>query len=144
MTASKPPGPARRSSVLGQTRSRQTRRNLVLAAIGLWEREDFDSITVDDIVAAADVSKGTFYYYFTRKEDLLVELGWETVDRVGEEAERAYDHGVPLEQALDLGLAGLTRRVSGMPPGRWPAPSRSSCSPGRPVLKLAALSGEGC
>jgi AcrR family transcriptional regulator len=89
----------------------------VLAAIRLWEREDFDDITVDDIVAAADVSKGTFYYHFTRKEDLLVELGWETVDRVGEEAERAYGAGVPLEQAIDLGIAGLTRRVSVMPPG---------------------------
>jgi AcrR family transcriptional regulator len=89
----------------------------VRAAIRLWEREDFDDITVDDIVAAADVSKGTFYYHFTRKEDLLVELGWETVDRVGEEAERAYEDGAGLEQALDLGLAGLARRVSGMPPG---------------------------
>jgi AcrR family transcriptional regulator len=109
--------PVRRVSVLGQTRSRQTRRNLVRAAIRLWESEDFDNITVEDIVAAAEVSKGTFYYYFARKEDLLVELGWETVDRVGEEAERAYENGCGLEQALDLGLAGLARRVSGMPPG---------------------------
>jgi AcrR family transcriptional regulator len=117
MKETKPGVPVRRVSVLGQTRSRQTRRNLVRAAIRLWEREDFDNITVDDIVAAAEVSKGTFYYYFARKEDLLVELGWETVDRVGEEAERAYEDGAGLEQALDLGLAGLARRVSGMPPG---------------------------
>jgi AcrR family transcriptional regulator len=117
MTDSKPTLPIRRLSVLSQTRSRQTRRNLVRAAIRLWESEDFDDITVDDIVAAADVSKGTFYYHFTRKEDVLVELGWETVDRVGEEAERAYEDGAGLEQALDLGLAGLARRVSGMPPG---------------------------
>jgi AcrR family transcriptional regulator len=117
MTAPQRVTPERRPSPLRQTRSRRTRQELVMTAIRLWQTQDFDDITVDTIVEAAGVSKGTFYYHFRRKEDLLVELGWATVDRVGEEAERAHDQGATLDQALDIGIAGLHRRVSAMPRG---------------------------
>jgi AcrR family transcriptional regulator len=72
---------------------------------------------VDAIVEEAGVSKGTFYYHFRRKEDILVELGWATVDRVGDEAERAYEEGSGLNGALDVAMAGLARRVLAMPRG---------------------------
>jgi AcrR family transcriptional regulator len=89
----------------------------VATAIRLWQTRDFDEITVDAIVEAAGVSKGTFYYHFRRKEDILVDLGWTTVDRVGEEAEQAYQQGFSLDEAIDLGMAGLARRISSMPRG---------------------------
>jgi AcrR family transcriptional regulator len=103
--------------VLGQARSRRTRGELVATAIRLWKTQEFDDITVDAIVEAAGVSKGTFYYHFRRKEDLLLELGWTTVDRVGDEAETAYAQGASLDDALDVGMAGLARRVTRMPRG---------------------------
>ena len=108
---------ARRTAVLGQTRSRHTRRELVNTAIRLWQTQDFDDITVDAIVEAAGVSKGTFYYHFRRKEDLLVDLGWATVDRVGTEAEEDYRVNRDLDRAIEVGIAGLVRRVTAMPPG---------------------------
>ncbi len=109
--------PARRTAVLGQTRSRQTRRELVNTAISLWQTQDFEDITVDAIVEAAGVSKGTFYYHFRRKEDLLVDLGWATVDRVGTEAEDEYRLHGDLDRAIEVGMVGLVRRVAAMPPG---------------------------
>ena len=78
------------------------------------------------------MSKGTFFYHFRRKEDLLVELGWSTVDRVGEEAEEAYAQDGDLDRAMDVGLAGLARRIAAMPRGAWRAPSKNSCSSGPP------------
>jgi AcrR family transcriptional regulator len=108
---------ARRTAVLGQKRSRQTRRELLNTAIHLWQNQDFDDITVDAIVEAAGVSKGTFYYHFRRKEDLLVDLGWATVDRVGTEAEENYRLNGDLDRAIEVGIAGLVRRVTAMPPG---------------------------
>src|SRR5262249_47542296 len=112
-----PDATPRRVAVLGQTRSRRTRRELVNTAIRLWQSQDFDDITVDAIVAAAGVSKGTFYYHFRRKEDVLVDLGWATVDRVGAEAEAAYREHGDLGQAIDAGIDGLVRRISTMPRG---------------------------
>jgi AcrR family transcriptional regulator len=107
----------RRVAVLGQNRSRRTRAELVNTAIRLWQNQDFDDITVDDIVAAAGVSKGTFYYHFRRKEDVLVDLGWATVDRVGAEAEAAYRQHGDLARAVDAGIEGLVRRITTMPRG---------------------------
>jgi AcrR family transcriptional regulator len=89
----------------------------VNTAIRLWQNRDFDDISVDAIVEAAGVSKGTFYYHFRRKEDLLVDLGWATVDRVGAEAEAAYRHHGDLDRAIDAGIEGLVRRITGMPRG---------------------------
>jgi TetR/AcrR family transcriptional regulator, ethionamide resistance regulator len=41
----------------------------------------FDQITVADILAAADVSRGSFYFYFESKHDVLAELVRQAVDR---------------------------------------------------------------
>ena len=43
-----------------------------------------DATTVDAICAAAGVSKGTFYLYFKRKEDLLLEYGLQRLRRIRE------------------------------------------------------------
>lgn len=59
-------------SKLQQKRSHETRRAIMEAAETLWQNGNFDAISVDDICKAADVAKGTFYFYFPRKEYLLV------------------------------------------------------------------------
>lgn len=59
---------------LQQERSRATRHAIVEAAEALWATGDFDTVSVDDICRKADVAKGTFYFYFPRKEHLLVML----------------------------------------------------------------------
>lgn len=100
-----------------QARAVQTRKGLLAAAVRLWTDQDFDDITINAIVEAAGVSKGTFFYHYRRKEDLLLELGWSTVERVGEEAETAYERHGDLDEAIDAGLAGLSRRILAMPKG---------------------------
>ena len=46
----------------------------------------FDAINVEEITRAANVSKGTFYTYFKRKEDIVLEISRapfrETVDEI--------------------------------------------------------------
>jgi AcrR family transcriptional regulator len=59
---------------LQQERSRATRHAIVEAAEALWATGDFDTVSVDDVCQKAAVAKGTFYFYFPRKEHLLVML----------------------------------------------------------------------
>jgi AcrR family transcriptional regulator len=44
------------------------------AAQALFLAKGFDAASVDEIVKAADVAKGTFYFYFKTKEDVLQAL----------------------------------------------------------------------
>lgn len=44
------------------------------SATELFEKYDFNSVTVDSIVEAAGVAKGTFYIYFESKDALIAEI----------------------------------------------------------------------
>lgn len=59
---------------LQQDRSRATRRAIVEAADVLWRERDFDSTSVEEVCVRAGVAKGSFYFYFPRKEHLLVQM----------------------------------------------------------------------
>lgn len=43
-------------------------------SISLFERKGFSETSIQDIVEALGVTKGTFYYYFQSKEQLLMEI----------------------------------------------------------------------
>lgn len=55
-----------------QERSRRTREKIIEAAIQLFEERGFEKTTSNDIAAAAGVSIGSFYAYFTDKRKLLL------------------------------------------------------------------------
>ena len=57
---------------LRERKKRQTQHDLQQAAIDLVAAHGFDRVTIDDIAAAAAVSKTTFYRYFSTKEDALL------------------------------------------------------------------------
>ncbi len=61
-------------ATLQQERSRATRKAIMAAAESLWRSKDFDAVSVEDVCQKAGVAKGTFYFYFPRKEHLLVML----------------------------------------------------------------------
>jgi AcrR family transcriptional regulator len=54
----------------------------------LFFKNGYSKTTIDDILNAADVSKGTFYYYFTSKADVLDEIIDRHVCQALEEARR--------------------------------------------------------
>src|ERR1700720_1769105 len=59
----------------------ETRRALLDAAGKLIAERGYRGTTVNDIVAASGLSKGTFYWYFKSKEDLLLAVLAERIDR---------------------------------------------------------------
>lgn len=52
----------------------RTRKKLVDTALELIRQKGFGAINVEDITSAAGVAKGTFYVYFKRKEDIVLEI----------------------------------------------------------------------
>lgn len=57
-----------------------TREKIINTAWKLFYEEGFGETTINDILREADISKGTFYYYFRSKDDLLSTLS-EILDR---------------------------------------------------------------
>jgi AcrR family transcriptional regulator len=51
-----------------------TRARLVEAALQLFSTSGYEHATVDDISQAAGYSKGAYYFHFSTKEDILLEL----------------------------------------------------------------------
>lgn len=51
-----------------------TKRKIITCGKQLILSKGFDNITVDAISKAADITVGTFYYYFKSKDDLLFEI----------------------------------------------------------------------
>ena len=55
-------------------RRHDTRRRILSAAGRLFKVRGFEETSVDQIVAAANVAKGTFYQYFQRKMDVALAI----------------------------------------------------------------------
>ena len=110
---------APRRASLSQERSRLTRRRLVRAAVRLWNErgfdDGFDDTTVEEIARTAGVTKGTFYFHFAAKDDILLELGWATADGLYNEAVRSADVGRSGLAMVDQLLLSLARRVETTP-----------------------------
>jgi len=57
-------------------RKKQARKERIYqAAVELFRQQGFDGTTVEEIAAAADVGKGTFFNYFPTKEAVLLYQG---------------------------------------------------------------------
>ncbi len=84
-------------------RERQERYDSILdAARRVFFTQGITNTTVDDVAAAAEVSKGTVYLYFSSKETLLTALLQEGLVMLVEQLEAAYDPGQQLPAATRL------------------------------------------
>jgi AcrR family transcriptional regulator len=103
-----------------QERSRETRRRLVRAALHLWSERGFETgieeTTAEEIAQAAGVTKGTFYFHFARKEEILLEMGYETASALSEEAARCIKAGRGLDDSLRMLMNALARTIKAADP----------------------------
>ncbi len=51
-----------------------TRKKLVNGALELFSTDGYDDATIDDIAQVGGYSKGAYYFHFSTKEDVLMEL----------------------------------------------------------------------
>jgi AcrR family transcriptional regulator len=92
-----------------QARSKQTKEKITQAAILLFQERGYEKTTSNDIAAAAGVSVGSFYVYFTDKRQLMLTI----FDRLADEMfKHAFDSLKP-ELLFDSELrAGIRQAVT--------------------------------
>lgn len=71
---------AYRSSEKTRKKKDSKRTAMMQAAVRVFAEKGYHAATVRDVVGAADVAIGTFYFYFPDKETLFVHLYEETAD----------------------------------------------------------------
>jgi TetR/AcrR family transcriptional repressor of nem operon len=93
----------------------ETKRKLVDASVTLMRKQGFHATTVDDICAAAGVTKGGFFHYFKSKEDVAKA----TIEWFGECKAREFREA-PFRKLADpldrvLGRLDYTKTSAGGP-----------------------------
>jgi AcrR family transcriptional regulator len=83
-----------------QRKRDSTRQVIFETAIRMFSEKGFDAPTIDQIAAAADIGKGTFYNYFDSKEEILVAFMVEVEARIGKRLARFSEASGPLETIL--------------------------------------------
>src|SRR5579872_5987757 len=102
-----------------ERRRRETREQILRAALQLFAKHGFANTTVEDITEAADVGKGTFFNYFPTKDHLLAAFG---ELQIGKLRQVLGDRG---EDEAFRTIARLLVHALAEEPGRSPALVRS-------------------
>lgn len=66
---------------LRQRKQQQTRERITKAAMTLFMKHGFEAATLDEIAAAADISRRSFFHYFESKEDVV--FAWQEASTAG-------------------------------------------------------------
>ena len=86
------------------------------AAVSLWRANGYAGTTVADICRAAGVSKGLFYFYFPRKEDVLFEIGLLSTRAARNVARELLGRPYTVPGVIGATLAHLERSMRRNPP----------------------------
>lgn len=97
---------------LRERKKAATKERLYLEAIELFRHNGIAATTIDDIAAAAEVSKGTFFNYFPTKESILQYFGEQQSMAVAADlAEALPDAQLDTRQKLRLLFRALAKSV---------------------------------
>ena len=95
---------------LRQRKRQQTRERLTRVAMALFLERGFETTTLDDIAAAADVSRRSFFHYFASKEDVV--FAWqEEITAALIEAVAARPAGESMLTAAENAISAMARQL---------------------------------
>lgn len=90
------------------------KREILLVARELFIKKGYDQTSVNDILKIVDIAKGTFYYYFSSKEEVLEAI---IVDIVEEGARRGKeilkDKSIPLVNRIMFAIMAQAPEFEG-------------------------------
>ncbi len=89
-------GPTKR-----QIQARETKQRLYENAITLFDKKGYSSVTIEEICAKSNLSKGTFYVHFNSKHDIVITQSKQT-DEEQKTFYEGLDKSLPFSQQLIL------------------------------------------
>jgi AcrR family transcriptional regulator len=95
-----------RSADPARPEDRALRETILSTTRQLLADHRFDELTVADILTAAGVSRGSFYFYFESKHDVLAELVERAITQGHAAAEAWLEHAAGREATLRQGILG--------------------------------------
>ena len=93
----------------------RTKRALLQIAYGLFISRGYENTSVDDIIEAAGIAKGTYYYHFESKEQTLEEVIGMMLDQEAEAARQVLGSDAPVPQKIVGIIASLRPRQEELP-----------------------------
>ncbi|GGH23330.1 TetR/AcrR family transcriptional regulator [Paenibacillus segetis] len=90
------------------------RREILVAARELFVNKGYDQTSINDILKIVDIAKGTFYYYFTSKEEVLEAIILDIVEEGARRAEKIVkDKSIPLVSRIMMAIMAQTPEFEG-------------------------------
>ena len=84
------------------------KQELLQIAYRMFISRGYENTSVDEIIAEADIAKGTYYYYFETKEQMLEEVIGMMIDQEMETASRILQAEIPVPQKI-IGMISSLR-----------------------------------
>lgn len=85
-----------------ERKAAETRERIFGAAIELFAQRGLHEVTVEQITDRADVGKGTFFNYFSSKEEVLAYFGASQVERLADAEARGEIRGTPRDRIMQV------------------------------------------
>lgn len=100
---------------LRQRNKQDTRRRILAAARGCFGAAGFEAVTMDEIAAAAEVSRATLFNYFPSKVSILTALSLQFDRQMVKLAEQQRARSVPTSQRVRGMLTEAARSLEAAP-----------------------------
>lgn len=90
------------------------RREILVTARELFVTKGYEQTSVNDILKIIDIAKGTFYYYFASKEEVLEAIILDIVEEGARKAEQIIkDKSIPLVNRIMLAIMAQAPEFEG-------------------------------
>jgi AcrR family transcriptional regulator len=90
------------------------RREILVAARELFVKKGYEQTSVNDILKIVDIAKGTFYYYFASKEEVLEAIILDIVEEGARRAEMILkDKSIPLVSRIMMAIMAQAPEFEG-------------------------------
>lgn len=91
------------------------KREILEVSRELFVKKGYDHTSVNDILKIVDIAKGTFYYYFASKEEVLEAIILDIVDEGARRAEKILkDKTTPLVNRIMMAIMAQTPEFEGV------------------------------